>query len=143
MISNYIMRKMFFLLAVALLLQACSKPLGYAVVARFVTPDGRAFPWEPVEQEVKVYPSYLQYEDGSRRKVARIDYQGQTACKRLEHMPEVIQEFEYGKCRLTKAQRILVAMDSTHKWASFNRDLDIQNQELCEEALRQAHSSQK
>lgn len=137
------MKKIMFLLAAVVLLQACSKPLGYAVVARFVTPDGRAFPWEPVEQEVKVYPSYLQYEDGSKREVVRIDYQSKKACKRLDHMPEIIQEFEYVKYRLTKAQRILIAMDSTHKWASFNRDLDIQNQEYCEEALRQAHSSQK
>ena len=132
---------MFLLAAALLLLQACSKPLGYAVVARFVTPDGRAFPWEPVEQEVKVYPSYLQYEDGSRREVVRIDYQGNTACKRLEHMPDVIQEFEYCRARLSRAQRIVVAMDSTHKWASFNRDLDIQNQEYCSEALKAEHAS--
>lgn len=136
------MKKIMFLLAaVAILLQACSKPLGYAVVARFVTPDGRAFPWEPVEQEVKVYPSYLEYADGSRREVVKIDYQGKTACKRLEHMPDVIQEFEYCRARLSRSQRIIVAMDSAHKWASFNRGLDIQNQELCSEALKAEHAS--
>lgn len=134
---------MFLLVAVAILLQACSKPLGYAVVARFVTPDGRAFPWEPVEQEVKVYPSLLKYADGSQKQVVRIDYQKGVVWRRLDNMPEVTQEIEYAEAPLTYSQRILTAMDVSHKNASFDSGLDAQNQELCEGALRAEHASQK
>jgi hypothetical protein len=87
-------------------------------------------------ENTKIYATYIAFEDGSKQPVERIDYNAGLAWRRLKDSPDVVVCYEFRRGRTSMAQKVYVALDTAHKWASFDNRLDEMNHQLCEEALR-------